>query len=161
MIDASDSVSIRAASIDDVDAFVRLRVALFEAMPHTDSPSPAVADAMRAYFLKHLPTGAFRVWMAECDGTPVASVGLVIHSVPPSPRNVVGKEGYIMNLITLPGFRRRGIARRLMTCVLDVVRLEGIPRVSLHAAPEGQRLYAQLGFVEASGAPEMTRALDP
>lgn len=92
-------------------------------------------------------------------GEPVASIGLVIHSVPPGPSNLTGTEGYIMNLVTLPAWQRRGIARALLAHVLDVLRSEGVPVVSLHASRDGRSLYEDLGFELRDAVPEMTLRL--
>ena len=92
-------------------------------------------------------------------GDPVASIGLVVHSVPPSPFNRVGREGYIMNLVTLPPWRRRGIARALLSHVIEVLRAEGVPIASLHATSDGRELYEELGFVLNEELPEMRLSL--
>jgi ribosomal protein S18 acetylase RimI-like enzyme len=89
------------------------------------------------------------------EGELIASIGLVVHSVPPSPFNRVGKEGYIMNLVTLPPWRRRGIARALLSHVLDVLRSEGVPVATLHASRDGWNLYEELGFAVKDELPEM------
>ncbi|MBE0635275.1 GNAT family N-acetyltransferase [Candidatus Bipolaricaulota bacterium] len=152
---------IRPATIADIDALIGLRVAMFEAMgTPTDVLSRAV-DPMRDYFEQHLPTGAFRVWIAVHQARPIASIGLVIHSVPPSPRNTVGKEAYIMNLVTLPEHRHRGIAKRLLLHVLDVARSEGAPKASLHASAAGRPVYERLGFAVSDETPEMWLSLQP
>jgi ribosomal protein S18 acetylase RimI-like enzyme len=161
MISDHTNYTIRPATIDDVDILVELRVAMFEAMgSQPDALSPAIGP-MRDYFEQHLPTGAFRVWVAAHQKTPIASIGLVVHSIPPSPHNTVGKEAYIMNLVILPEYRRQGIARRLMLHVLEIARAEGIPRVSLHASAAGRTLYEQLGFVVSDDVPEMRLRLQP
>jgi ribosomal protein S18 acetylase RimI-like enzyme len=92
-------------------------------------------------------------------GQPIASIGLVVHSVPPSPANLVGKVGYFMNLVTLPEWRRRGVARALLTHVLDVLRTEGVPIATLHASVDGRSLYEDLGFQLRDAVPEMTLRL--
>lgn len=150
---------IRTATIEEVKALIELRVAMFEAMGYDESDLQRSVGAMRDYFEQHLPTGAFRVWVAEDEGTPIASIGLVIHSIPPSPHNTVGKEAYLMNLVTLPKHRRQGIAKRLLRHVLNVVQSEGIPKVSMHASAEGRRLYEELGFKVSDDLPEMRLTL--
>ena len=60
-----------------------------------------------------------------------------------------------MNLVTRPEYQHQGIARTLLLHVLDVVRSEGIPRVSLHASSEGRQMYEQLGFAISDAVPEM------
>ena len=165
---------------------------MLEDVGFDDSAELGRTDAVtRSYFAEHMPTGAFRVWVAVVDeaaqrgivdvadsadehsgissrraddkrrAMPIASIGLVIHSVPPSPRNLVGKVGYIMNLVTLPQWRRRGIARALLEHVLGVLREEGIPVASLHAAADGRTLYEDLGFEVRDTLPEMRLRLHP
>ena len=149
--DASGSTdySIRPATIAEVETLVELRLAMFEAMGIERSELALAIAPMRIYFEQHLPTGAFRVWVAEHQKVPIAAIGLVIHSVPPSPWNITGKVAYIMNLVTL------GIAKQLLLHVLDIVRSEGIPKVSLHASSDGRPLYEQLGFKTSAETREM------
>jgi len=93
------------------------------------------------------------------ESGPVASIGLVVHDVPPSPGRTAGREAYIMNLVTLPTHRRRGIAGALLHHVLDVVRAEGIPVASLHATGAGRGIYARAGFALDPDLPELRLSL--
>ena len=150
---------IRPGTLDELDELIRLRRSLFEAMGYED---PAVLaqtnDACRSYFKQQMPTSAFRVWVAESDGRLVASIGLVVHRVPPSPGNLTGRVGYIMNLVTDPAFRRQGIARALMEHVLNVLSAEGVLVATLHATSDGRPLYESLGFAADYRVPEMRRS---
>lgn len=149
---------------------------MFEGMGYDDPEVlERVAEASRKYFLENMPTGRFRVWVAcaldadeagikretrsdfigTCGGELIASIGLVVHSAPPRPSNLVGKTGYIMNLVTLPAWRRRGIASALLSHVIEVLRAEGVPPVTLHASEEGRGLYEELGFWVGNDLPEM------
>ncbi len=150
------SWTIREGRIEEVDRLVALRRAMFEGMGY-DEPEvlERVAEASRKYFLENMPTGRFRVWATEVDGELVGSIGLVVHSVPPGPSNLVGKAGYIMNLVTLPPWRRCGIARALLLHVFDVLRAEGVPLATLHASSDGRGLYEELGFAVRDDLPEM------
>jgi GNAT superfamily N-acetyltransferase len=150
------SWTIRPVVMEDIPDLVDLRREMFEAMGWTDS---AALDRMSAasteYFHEHVPTGAFRAWIAEAEGRPIAAIGLVVHSIPPSPDRVVGKEAYIMNLVTLPEHRRRGIAGALLGRVIEACRREGIPIASLHATEAGRGIYKRLGFAVDDHLPEM------
>ena len=148
--------TIREGRAEEVDRLVALRRVMFEGMG-IDDPEVLgqVAEASRKYFLENMPKGLFRVWVAEAGDELIASIGLVIHSAPPRPTNLVGKTGYIMNLVTLPAWRRRGIARALLSHVIEILRAEGIPLVTLHASDEGRGLYEELGFWVADSLPEM------
>jgi ribosomal protein S18 acetylase RimI-like enzyme len=170
------SWTIREGRIEEIDRLVALRRAMFEGMGYDDPEVlERVAETSRKYFLENMPTGRFRVWAAcaldadeagiqretrsdfigTCGGELIASIGLVVHSVPPGPSNPVGKAGYIMNLVTLPPWRRCGIARALLLHVLDVLRAEGVPLATLHASPDGRGLYEELGFAVREDLPEM------
>ena len=152
--------AIRPATVDDIPELAALRRVLFEAMGHTNAEAlDRMCEASERYFAEHIPTGAFRVWVAEVSGEPIASIGLVVHSVPPSPQNLAGKEAYIMNLVTLPEHRRCGIARGLLDCVLDVCRREEIPIASLHATSDGHGIYERAGFTIDTVLPEMRRPM--
>ena len=151
---------IRPATLHDVDILIDLRLSMFRAMGFDDEAMlHRVEEACRDYFGQHLPTGQFRAWVAETRSGVIASIGLVMHSVPPSPKNLVGNEAYIMNLVTLPGWRRQGIARALLTHVVEVLREQGIPAISLHAAADGRQLYESVGFTILGDGPEMVLKL--
>lgn len=169
--------TIRQARVEEIEQLIALRRMMFEAMGFDDTEAlDRTCDAMRAYFAHQMPTGAFRVWVAVSSGAStggdsgsgqagtcaeslIASIGLVIHSVPPGPHNLVGTVGYIMNLVTLPEWRRQGIAHALLSHVLDVLRAEGVAVASLHASTDGRCLYEDLGFQAKEDLPEMRRSL--
>lgn len=152
--------TIRPATVDDIDVLINLRLTMFRAMGFDNAILlEHVAAACQTYFEQHLPTALFRAWVAEAKSGAVASIGLVMHSIPPSPRNLVGLEGYLMNLVTLPRWRCQGIARALLTCVIEILREEGIPIISLHASADGRQLYESLGFTILENGPEMVLKL--
>ena len=150
--------TIRPGTLDELDDLIMLRRSLFEAMGYEDPEVLAQTDeACRTYFARQMPSGDFRVWVAEAGGDPIASIGLVVHSVPPSPGNLSGRVGYIMNLVTTPAFRRQGIARALMENALRTLHDEGVPIATLHATADGRPLYERLGFTADTHLPEMRR----
>lgn len=89
---------------DVKDILIRLRLAMFEAMGYAKDVLIQAIDPMRKYFQEYLPSGSFRLWVAKQGCAPITNIGLVIHSLPPSPNNLVGKEACVMNLVTLPEF---------------------------------------------------------
>jgi GNAT superfamily N-acetyltransferase len=53
---------------------------------------------------------------------------------------------YVLNMYVHHGYRRQGIARKLMAAVTDWSREQGLSVVSLHASDQGRPLYESLGF---------------
>ena len=113
----------------------------------------------RPSFEDRIPQGFFRAWVAEDEGAPIGAIGLEIHRVPPSPNGLEGTEAYIMNLVTLPSYRRRGAATALLERVLETVDVDGIPLASLHATRDGRGVYRRAGFAVDDALPEMRWAI--
>lgn len=59
-----------------------------------------------------------------------------------------GKRAHIMNVYTNADYRRQGIARQMMSMLLDEARKRGITYVPLDATESGKPLYKSLGFGE-------------
>ena len=65
----------------------------------------------------------------------------------PGPSDPTGLRGYVYNVATDPAYRRRGLSRACMTALLEWFARSGAEVVDLRASPEGEPLYASLGFV--------------
>jgi GNAT superfamily N-acetyltransferase len=55
-----------------------------------------------------------------------------------------------MNLVTVPRYRHRGIARRIMQAMLKWLAEQGIQHITLHTTEMGRPLYKELGFVDGN-----------
>ena len=70
----------------------------------------------------------------------------------PTEDHPAGLRARLMNMYTVPGFRRRGIARALVTALIDEARQHGATEISLDATVAGRPLYRAPGFRESGGA---------
>ena len=59
-----------------------------------------------------------------------------------------GKRAHIMNVYVRKEYRRRGIAREMLSFILDEAKRRGVSYVSLDATEQGKPLYKALGFSE-------------
>jgi GNAT superfamily N-acetyltransferase len=145
----SDDITLRLATVDDAPIIVHHRRAMFSDMGHTD---PVALDAMDAtfapYVMRALGEGSYRGWLAQTsDGRVVAGGGLIVHEWPSRP--VIPAEprrAYILNMYTEREYRQHGIARRIMTAIVEWCRAQGFRSVSLHASEFGRLLYESMGF---------------
>jgi GNAT superfamily N-acetyltransferase len=137
--------------VQDVEALTRLRLELLdEAGELEGGPEPAVlAASIRQYLAASLPAERFLAWVAEADGAIVATSGLVLLEKPPSAGNPNGLEAYLMNMYTVPGWRGRGLATRLLAEVIAYVKTTPARRLSLHCTEAGRCIYLRAGFVES------------
>jgi ribosomal protein S18 acetylase RimI-like enzyme len=66
------------------------------------------------------------------------------------PDNPSGEIGYVFNVATDPGYRRRGYSRACMQALLGWYRQREVVRIDLRASPDGEPLYRALGFAPTS-----------
>jgi len=99
------------------------------------------------YVRRALAEGAYRGWLAcTADGQIVAGGGLILHQWLARPHDYDPRRAYVLNVYTEPAYRRRGLARRIVTTIVEWCRQQGIARVFLHASRHGQPLYEAMGF---------------
>ncbi len=66
--------------------------------------------------------------------------------MPGNLKNPSGKWGYIMNMFTVPEFRRKGICKSILNLFVEEGKKIGITAFELHATKEGEMVYTQ-GFI--------------
>jgi GNAT superfamily N-acetyltransferase len=144
---------MRQVNLDDIPTIVQMRYQMFLDMGFKADKFPAnILDIWKNYFFTHIGDNSYIGWLvvyfedSKDEMIPIAGGGLVLDDHPPGPYNLNGKIGYIMNLITLPEHRNRGIALKLMKFILDWLRTRNINLASLHASEMGKKMYEKLGF---------------
>ncbi|PJG60678.1 GNAT family N-acetyltransferase [Aeromonas cavernicola] len=140
---------IRQAREEDIAALVQLRMALFCEVGELSDPlaDRALWQATADYFSAAQRDGRAQSWLAQVDNTLVGCATLALFVRPPYPGNLAGKEGYLLNMYTLPAYRKRGIATALLANMASYARAQQLGKVWLHASAEGRPLYERMGFV--------------
>lgn len=143
-------MKIREANAEDMQQIVQLRMNLFVevgAISHEDAAPELKAKTLR-YFQEN--TNVTKSWVAEVSGKIVAMGTLSLFVRPPYPENLLGKEGYLLNMYTLPEFRKKGCGRGILENILAYARREQLGKVWLHASAVGRTLYEKAGFISNS-----------
>ena len=140
---------VREALAADIPALVRLRMALFGELGELDDPqaSDALWQATQSYFSAAQADGSARSWLVEAEGEAVACGTLALFVRPPYPGNLAGREAYLLNMYTLPAYRKQGMASALLDAMVVHACAERLGKVWLHASDEGRPLYERIGFV--------------
>ena len=148
--------TLRPAVPADAPALVRLRSLMHEAMGADASAvcDPAYLTAAEAAFRRRLASDpAFVAFVVEDAGEVVASGVAFVEEHLPSPSQPDGRRGHIASMSTDLSARRRGHARRVVEALMAwLVDEQGLSRVDLRATPDGEPLYADLGFQVLGGA---------
>jgi ribosomal-protein-alanine acetyltransferase len=133
-------LSIRPASIDDLDAIWAIEAAVF------------ASEAWSREMMREELTADHRVYLALVDGAgAVRGYGGLL---------AVGAEGDVQTIALDPASRGGGQGRRLMNALLDAGEGLGVREVFLEVRadnPVARGLYASLGFEEIGVRPRYYR----
>jgi GNAT superfamily N-acetyltransferase len=144
----SRAFTLRRASVNDVDLLLELREAMWqEGAAEIDSADASEAlENARMYFEEKVPSGEYVCFLAEAHGRVVGVGGMFLYRHPPRPHSPRGIEGYILNMLTVSEWRRKGIASAIMGELLACAREAGAVQVALRASEDGRRVYEKFGF---------------
>lgn len=71
---------------------------------------------------------------------------MVLFKRPPYLENLQGIEAYILNMYTVPKYRGKGLARKLLEQCIEESRKSEVKRIWLLASKDGEPLYKKMGF---------------
>ncbi len=142
-------MTIRKATIEDIDLLIKLRIDYLNEDRWTlsEDEMTAITDQLQSYFPKHINDDFFAVF-AEVDGKVVSTAYLVITEKPANPSFITGRTGTLLYVFTYKGFRRKGFASRVLQYIIEEARSLNLSFIELSATKAGLPLYKQLGFTE-------------
>src|ERR1700677_2220218 len=114
-------VYYRRATAQDAEALAALRMAFLTEVSGAGEDA-ALQKTIQDYFARAIPKDEIFVFVAVADGKIIATSGLFFPVPPPPTRTPPGREAYIMNMYTMPEWRKRGIASRLLQMLIDHCR---------------------------------------
>ena len=148
----SPAMAVRLATPDDLDQLVELRLQLFACFPQAlgTIDDEIMRTVSKAFFTRAFEQGDCQSWVAVADQQIVAQGSLVLFQRPPFPGNLSGREAYLLNMYTLPDYRRRGYSKAILQQAMAWAREQGLGRIWLHASEDGQPLYEAAGFLPST-----------
>jgi len=145
-------LTYRKAIVGDIQEMARLRsIFLVEIGACGEDEREAFEAANLKYFEVALKDDSFAAWLAVDGDRIVGTSGLSFSVSPPSHRCLDGKQAYIMNIFTLPEYRKRGIGKELFWRIAGEAQNRGYKKITLIATDMGKPLYEQYGFEDAKG----------
>ena len=104
--------------------------------------------ALKDYYNRHMADGTFVSWLAMDGNKIVGTSGMSFVEKPPYFGCPSGKMGLLSSMFTDPDYRRMGIAKELLTRVVNEAKAYGCGTVQITASDMGVHLYADFGFVK-------------
>src|SRR6187455_2366639 len=111
-----NNITYHKATINDTSTLVENRIlfALELSGEQHQETIQALREQMTNYFSKATEDNSCISFIAKYDGR-VAGIGSVhLRDLPGNFKNPSGKWGYVMNMYTVPKFRRRGICSAIL-----------------------------------------------
>ncbi|WP_099204911.1 GNAT family N-acetyltransferase [Scatolibacter rhodanostii] len=139
-------IQYRKLSSDDIPIFINMRInQLREEGATADIDlTPSLID----YYTRHIADGTFISWIAFDGDKIVGTSGISFIEKPPYYGCPNGKIGLLSSMFTAKEYRRQGIAKKLLSCVLHEAKNYGCKVIQITASDMGVMLYSDFGFVK-------------
>ena len=106
-----------------------------------------LVPALNEYYTRHMADGTFVSWLTLDEGNIIGTSGMSFVEKPPYFGCPSGKIGLLSSMYTDLEYRRRGIAKELLSRVIDDAREYGCGTIQITASDMGVKLYTDFGFV--------------
>lgn len=139
-------IEYRKLGKNDLDEFIRIRIGQLREEGATEDTDlkPALLD----YYNRHMADGTFVSYIAVDGDKIVGTSGMSFVEKPPYFGCPSGKLGLLSSMYTDNNYRRQGIAKKLLSMVVDEARAYGCGVVQITASDMGVLLYSDFGFVK-------------
>ncbi len=139
-------IQYRKLTEADIKEFaqVRIRQLRDEGATEEFDLAPSIED----FTVRHLADGTFVAWLAIAEGRIIGTGAMSFVEKPPYFGCPNGRIGLLSSMYTDPAYRRRGIARKLLSHAVEEARSHGCGVVQVTASDMGVLLYTDFGFVK-------------
>ena len=130
----------------ELDTFIQMRIRQLREEGATEDID--LVPALQDYYDRHMFDGTFVSWLAIDGDRIIGTSGMSFVEKPPYFGCPSGKMGILSSMFTVPAYRRKGIARELLSRVVHEARAYGCGTVQITASDMGVLLYTDFGFVK-------------
>ncbi len=135
---------------EDIEDVIDLRIRQlkdeYAAKGQTPPEGVDLRSSLRDFYERHMAAGTFVGWLALDGEKIVGTGGMSFVEKPPYYTCPTGRIGLLNSMFTDPDHRRMGIARQLLSRVVEEARAYGCGTVHVTASDMGVKLYTAYGF---------------
>jgi GNAT superfamily N-acetyltransferase len=135
----------RLGEIEDCEQLTELRLAMRKERDLTFSEDVLRLNTLN-FFRINIARGSHISFVCEHNGQIIATAGLTLFEMPPTDKLLNGKVAKLMNMYTVPNYRRNGIATKMLEFVMEYAREHEYYKIMLNTSPMGKKLYENFGF---------------
>ena len=140
------AISYKKLSNDELDVFISMRIKQLREEGATEDID--LIPHLKDYYNRHMSDGTFVSWLAMDGDKIVGTSGMSFVEKPPYFSCPSGKIGLLSSMFTDPDYRRKGIAKELLSRVVAEAKNYGCGVVQITASDMGVLLYTDFGFVK-------------
>lgn len=131
---------------NELDMFIQMRI--MQLREECATKDIDLVPSLKDYYNRHMADNTFVSWLAMDKDRIVGTSGMSFVEKPPYFECPNGKIGLLSSMFTEPEYRRRGIAKELLSRVIEQARSYGCGTVQITASDIGVFLYEDYGFVK-------------
>ena len=135
-------IDYRRLTENELDTFINMRINQLREEGAKEEID--LVPALKDYYTRHMADGTFVSWLAF-DGDDI--IGMSFVEKPPYFGCPSGRIGLLSSMFTNPNYRRNGIAKELLSRVVNDARDYGCGTIQITASDMGVKLYTDFGFV--------------
>ena len=139
-------ISYKKLSEEELDVFISMRIRQLREEGATEDID--LVPHLKDYYHRHMSDGTFVSWLAMDGDKIVGTSGMSFVEKPPYFGCPSGRIGLLSSMFTDPEYRRQGIAKELLSRVVEEARKYGCGVVQITASDMGVLLYTDFGFVK-------------
>ena len=139
------AVEYKRLTPKELDVFIVMRIHLLREEGAKEEID--LVPALREYYTRHMADGTFVSWLAVEGETIIGTSGMSFVEKPPYFGCPSGKMGLLSSMFTSPNYRRKGIAKELLSRVINDAKAYGCGTIQITASDMGVKLYTDFGFV--------------
>ncbi len=138
------AVEYRKLTEKELDTFIDMRIVQLREEGATEDMD--IKPSLRDYYVRHMADGTFVSWLAFDKDKIIGTSGMSFVEKPPYFGCPNGKIGLLSSMFTSHEYRRQGIAKELLTRVVNEAKEYGCGVVQITASDMGVLLYTDFGF---------------
>lgn len=138
------NISYKKLTEKELDIFIDMRINQLREEGATENYN--LIPNLNDYYKRHLSDGTFVSWLALDGNKIIGTSGMSFVEKPPYFGCPSGKIGLLSSMFTNPDYRRKGIAKELLSRVVNEAKEYGCGTIQITASDMGVKLYTDFGF---------------
>jgi len=145
------SIKYRKANSNDIKLLVNYRIEFLKEV-HNYNPDKEIElrKKLEEYVTRCINKNTLHAWIADYGDITIGMGWMLVRDQPGHFYLLDGKIGLILNIYTIPTYRRNGISSQIMQHLIDDGKSLKLNRLELRATLDGEPVYRNFGFSEPS-----------